>query len=161
MQRGVSVHPLSAAGVLHVAQHMRASDRAELWAVSPDGCDAPDVLAAGLHERSRWGAVVHVDGKPAVAMGAIPCWPGTVAVWLFATDAWPRAWRATLRWLREHLPATMRASRTDCAFVFAATGRGEVERFLRAVGFVRRGIVPQFGRGGEPFALWSVAGNAR
>ena len=158
MQQRVTIVPLYAEGVRHVIEHMRATDRAEVWAVSAEGADAPAALAPQAFEASRWGAVAAVDGRPAVAMGAIECWPGTAAMWLLATDDWRHCWRNVLRWVREHLPATMRGCGVGCAFVYAIEGRPEVHRFLRACGFVRRGVVPAFGRDRQSFALWSVTG---
>lgn len=143
--------------VRHVAERMRASDRAEIGAMSWPAA-APADLAREACTRSRYGAVVLDDaGRPAVALGAVETWPGTFSVWLFATDAWAGCWRAAVRWLRQHLRPTLRGLGGGCAFVFAADGRAEVERMLRGLGFVRRGVVPQFGAGGERFALWSIA----
>jgi hypothetical protein len=161
MHGRVTVVALSEVLVAEVAANMRASDAAEVGAVSWPGETTPAALAAAAVQRSRYGAVVlDAAGRPAVAMGAIECWPGTFNVWLFATDAWASCWRAAVRWLRRHLPAGMQASGAGCAFVFAAEGRPEVARMLGALGFKRRGVVPRFGRGGEPFALWSVTGSA-
>lgn len=154
----MTVVPLSEELVLHVAQHMRASDRAEIAAMSPCGELAPAALAAEAVARSRWGGVVMHEGQPAVAIGAIETWPGTVSVWMFATDAWSRCWRSAVRWMRGQVPATFTGGGVTCAFVFAVEGRDDVARLLRAVGFVRRGIIPQFGADNTAFAVWSWKG---
>lgn len=156
----MTVVPLSEALVLHVAENMRASDRAEIAAMSAGGVLNPAELAAHC-AASRWGGVVMHDGQPAVAMGGIEAWPGTASVWMFATDAWSRCWRTAVRWMRDTLAAVARRDGVTCFFVFAIEGRPEVERMLRGVGFKRRGIVPYFGAGGEAFAVWSRAGSAR
>lgn len=159
MHGRVTVVALSEVLVAEVAANMRASDVAEVSAVSWSDEVQPAALAAEACRRSRFGAVVlDASGRPAVALGAMECWPGTFNVWLIATDAWASCWRATVRWLRRHLADGLRSA--NCCFVFAAEGRPEVARMLAALRFKRRGVVPRFGRGGEPFALWSVTGGA-
>lgn len=159
VQGRVRIVPLYPDGVAEVFTHMRASDRAEVLAVSQPTADLTQ-MGRDAASRSRWGAVALVDGKPAAAFGAIEAWPGAAAVWLIATDEWASCWRAVARWMRAHIPAIMRDGNLGTAFVFAIEGREEVGRLLRGVGFEHRGAVPRFGRGGETFALWSRTGEA-
>lgn len=154
----MTVVPLTEELVRAVAEQMRASDRAEIGALSPGGQVAPAALAAEC-ARSRWGAVVLHEGRPAVAFGMIPAWPGAASCWMFATDAWASCWRSAVRGMRDTLAAAMPG--LNCAFVFADAGRPDVARLLTGIGFIRRGIVPRFGAGGESFALWSRTGGAR
>lgn len=160
MQR-LSIIPLEEALVFQVAANMRASDVVEVGAMSPAGVVRPADLAREACDRSRFGAVAVLDGEPAAAWGAMETWPGTWSVWLIATDAWPRVWRAVVRWVRSHMAAQMQAARAQCLFVFALHGREDAARLLKALGFKARGVVPKFGAGGEPFILWSRTGGAR
>lgn len=149
------VRTLSEPAVAFVMANLRAADRLEVLATVPDPFDAA-THARHACAASEFGAVVYgPDGRPAVAMGATPIWPGVWSVWLLATDAWPACWRATFRWAARMIPACMRRANAHRVQVFAACDNPAAAALLKRLGFRREGIARRFGRGGQDFGLWA------
>ena len=150
----MTARPLSLGAVLHVAERMRAQDRAEIFARAWPGLDTPDALAMEVMRTAMqgWGATIHdTAGLPVAAMGLSPLWPGCVSAWMFATDAWRSVWRAAYRHARDVLFPTMAAAGVWRMQCHSLASHRDAHRFLLALGFAPEGGPVPMGRGREMF----------
>lgn len=148
-------HGLRADAVLSVARRMRASDRAEVFALAWPGLDTPEALTDEVLRVSLFGATIHsLDGQPQAALGLAPMWPGVFAAWMFATDRWGEVWRATVRRgiaMRDEAAA----AGMHRAQAWSAAGHDAAHAFCRALGLRQETPAPvRLGRDREAFLLF-------
>lgn len=149
----MQMRPLEPDAVARVAAAMRACDRREVAAVR--GALDPAAVAADACRWSRFGGVAWHGDEPVAALGAVPTWPGVYAVWMFATDDWPRVAAGTTRWgLRVLKPALLAAGghRAECR---ALIDHEAAQRWLRRLGFAREAVLPDCGRARETFVQFA------
>jgi hypothetical protein len=152
----MSVRPLDLGAVLSVASRMRASDRAEVYALMWPGLDTPAQLAMEVFRLSRHGATIHTpDGEPQAALGLVPVWPGVYSAWMFATDRWPEVWRSAVRYARHVMTPEAEAAGLWRAQCHSGAGHASAHRFLAALGFRPEGAPVPYGRAREPFQPWA------
>jgi hypothetical protein len=148
--RETSWRPLDTADLLAVAQHMRASDRDEIFATRFD--DDIAALIADLLMSDPLGAIIPAaDGQAVAAIGASEMWPGNWAVWMFATDRWPDVARETTRFARSVLAPALRALGARRAECRSAWTHKVAHRWLVHLGAEVEAIYPAYGRAGETF----------
>lgn len=137
-----------------VMQRRRAVDAREYEALTPAGSTGHEEALARM---SRFGAVIVDDnGEPQAAIGVVPAGtPGAWLVWMVATDAWPRVWRAMVRWVSGVLRPALEGCedvRRVAAFVEASN---EVAlRFAERLGLtLREGPLHSLGSDGSDWYL--------
>jgi hypothetical protein len=139
--------------VLFVAQSMRPSDRAEIFATQ--WTDTPDELAAAVVNSGafRWGA--YIDGVPVAMIGAAPRWPGSWQAWAFGTNEFPRVARTLTRHARRFMqPALINAGarRMDA---YALASHAQSNLWLRALGATPGNVLENWGKQGETFVCFT------
>lgn len=151
--RAVALTPVLLADV---ASRWRAIDAKEYAALVPSGFEARH--AEALAAVARYGAVILDDeGKAAAAIAVTPAhtprgWFLTMA----ATDAWPRVWRATYRWVRSVLEPALHAD-LDVQRVSALVSADNVPacRFMAAFGFEAEGLHRRVGADGSDWITYA------
>lgn len=103
----VETRPPTAADLEHLAQHLRAQDRAELDAAG--WSDHRQALEESV-ARSRWTLVALIDGEPACVFGCAEY--GTLLApsgvpWLLGTEAVARHRRVLQRWAPRYIEAML------------------------------------------------------
>lgn len=143
---------------LFVARHMRAIDRQEImatrWCLGGQAENAEQVAkdCAGSGEFA-W-VFETLDGFPAVAIGAVPRWPGVWSVWCFGTDDFKHIGRHLTKWVRRVMIPALEAvgcHRAECASLSTHT---QAHAWLEALGAVKETVLWQYGRAGEDFYLY-------
>jgi len=153
MENAMQLFPLSLESVRHVAHHLRDQDWREIRATRP--FHSPDRIAHDVTRFSLIGRVAATDdGRPAAAIGAAPIFPGVLAVWMFATDDWPRVAVALTRWVRRQMmPDLLRLGhRAECR---SLASHVVAHRWLESFGFVREAVLKDFGAHLETFHLYA------
>jgi hypothetical protein len=151
----VTVDVMDLKGVLHVCEHMRAPDWAEVVNLLPAIVTTPEQIALICMSQSRFGLVARVDGVPAAVCQFVEILDGTWRVGLFGTDQFTAAiWpllddlvENTLPYLMDDLGAVYLEAQTDPLHPDAA-------KLLRALGFAKVGILPEYGSRGRDIALY-------
>jgi hypothetical protein len=149
----VTIEPLTPASVRAVARAMRETDRREIFALRAD--DDAERVAEEACLLSRFGAVARSNGAGIAALGAAETTPGVFEVWLFATDAWPRAAPAVIRWAVAELKPAMLAAGGHRAQCLSIADRHDAHRLLERFGFRREATLAQRGRRRETFHLYA------
>ncbi len=151
------MHPMSEARLLPLSERfvgpvvraMRVDDRREVFATRFD--DDPEALVRDLVAASRFGVVLARGAVPAVAMGAVECWPGVWSAWLIATDDWKRVARDATRYARIAVLSVLAragAHRCECRSI---EGHHVAHRWLRHLGAREEATHRGFGRNKETF----------
>jgi hypothetical protein len=153
MTERISIRPASLRDLSWVAAFMRAADRREVFALSPD--DNPLALAARIDAMPGEKLAACLDGTPVAAFGAARSGPGVVEVWMFATPDWPRVAPAVTRAILRRLVPALVASGIHRAQCLSIEGHGDAHRWLERMGAVREGVHPGRGRGGETFITYA------
>lgn len=147
----LDLHPLAA---VHIAERMRASDRAEVLAVSPirdlETWARRVVACAGVAK-----AAIASDGE-AVAMGGGMLVGHLAAVWFVAT---PRieepAVRVTCHRMALIAHRELAAHGVRRCQAVAAADNLAIAPWLERMGYRREGVHPAYGRDGETFTTWA------
>lgn len=145
--------PVTEAGLRHVVTHMRARDRAEIYALHWD--DDPEAVVQGL--LPRCGAMCWIwerDGVPVSVQGAIPMRPGVWTVFAFGTDGWPCLVKDMTRHSRSYIiPALVRSGfhRAEC---HALATHADSRRWIEALGAKEESVLRRYGRHGENFICY-------
>lgn len=140
---------------LRVAENLRESDRAELFATIFG--DDPKTLAtrAVASGGFRWGA--YLDGEPVALIGAMPLWPRVWQAWAYGTDDWPKVALTLTRHVRNFmLPALLRsgAHRVQAASLGTHTS---AHAWLKKLGARPECRLANYGKNGEDFVnfVWT------
>ncbi len=145
----MTTFPLNAPDLLHIAQNMREWDRKEIFATRFG--DSTEELVKELMLFPEFGWIAGIDGEAIAAIGAIPCWPGMWAVWMFATPELSRIGKKLTRFVREAMaPAlvSIGCHRAECR---SMDGHLDAQRWLEHLGATREGKLLSYGRHGETF----------
>lgn len=148
--------------IRQVALNMRERDFAEFSAVNYFGEDRKE-LAEGLanHYADREDVtVIWHRAAPVAVAGTISLRPNSVALLFFATPAVSEIGLPLTRSVRETLATLERhgVHRMECVTL---AGYGEMQRWLRLLGFEQEGVCRAFGRNGEDFLQFSRINHAR
>ena len=147
---------LTPALLADVASRWRAIDAKEYAALVPSGFQAGH--AEALTAVSRYGAVILDDeGKAAAAIAVTPAQtPRGWFLTMCATDAWPRVWRATYRWVRSVLEPALHAD-PDVQRVSALVSveNWPARRFMFALGFEQEGVHRRVGADGSDWITYA------
>lgn len=147
----VSLDPLLAAWV---TAFMRASDRAEMLPLIPDGVTLEQRLGQHVAAAS-WGYVGLADGLPAAVMIVNLMWPGCCVLGFWATDAWPKvAWAFSMHGRRHFLPMMDRLGLNRGEVRVPAWARHS-QRWIEGLGARREALLADHGRDREPFYLYA------
>jgi hypothetical protein len=151
------IGPLDAEAVTHVCEHMRALDRAEIFATRPD--DDVQAIAAATMALARFGGVAWKDdgrtSEPVAVACAMPLWPGVWSVGMYATDRWPRVASATTRWILSRLMPDLIATGAHRAECRSLATHVTAHRWLERLGAVREAALADCGRNRETFYLYA------
>lgn len=143
-----------------IALAMRAADAAEIFAVRPEP-DTPGNRAGLAVEtlatvRARGLArVVRAGGAPAAVIGAVELWPGRWSGFAYATDAWPRVWRAASDWALGVLGPAVIAAGARRVEVQTAAWRTDVHRWLARLGAACEGRHAAYARDGTDYLTFA------
>jgi hypothetical protein len=153
----VKMTPLDADAVAFVASHMRAADRAEIFATRAND-DAAQVAAETM-AYARFGAVAWCDmeagNEPVAVVCAIPLWPGVWSVGMYATDRWPKVAYETTRWIKGVLMPNLQAAGAHRAECRSHAAHAVAHRWLEHLGAKYEARLAAFGRNREPFYLYA------
>ncbi len=148
----MEAEPLTLSAVAHVARHMRVIDAREVFAMRAD--TDPEKLARECVALSQFGGVLRA-GRPAVAFGAVPLWPGAYEMWMFATDEFRHVRRGLTRRALAHYAQQMLAAGANRAEARSLAGNHEAHRWLQFLGARREAVMPDHGRNRETFHLYA------
>ena len=143
---------INEADLLFVADRMRECDRREIFATRWN--DDPAELAGTILALGEFGWVAGTD-LPIAAFGAIPAWNGVWQVWMFATDDWPQVSLGVTKFIKRVMIPALRdigAHRAECRSI---EGHVTAHRWLECLGAHKESEIPNFGRNGETFYLYS------
>jgi hypothetical protein len=152
----LTLAPLDHDAVAFVARHMRADDRAEIFATRCD--DDAGVIADETMAFARFGCVAWSGGitpEPAAVACAIPTWPGVWSVGMYATDRWPEVARATTRWIKGVLIPDLVAAGAHRAECRSLAAHVTAHRWLERLGAAREATLAAYGRNREDFFLYA------
>ena len=149
----VIIRPLDAAAVTYVCEHMRALDRAEIFATRPD--DDVHAIAAATMALAQFGGVVWWNDEPVAVACAMPLWPGVWSVGMYATDLWPHVAYATTRWIGARLMPDLIATGAHRAECRSLSSHVTAHRWLERLGAVREAVLADCGRNREMFYLYA------
>lgn len=138
---------------MHIADHMRASDRAEVLAVT--AADTVRNWIRGVCRLPGVGLMVVADGEP-VAMGGGLVFGHMAGMWFVATDriAEPAVRIDCHRLALESHRLLAKQGVRRCQVV-AFEGNREIPGWLGRMGYMKEGIHPGYGRQGETFCTWA------
>jgi hypothetical protein len=143
---------LNLADLTTIAENMRPWDRAEIFATRWN--DSVDELARDAMSSYDFGWIASHEGTPVCAIGGIPIHPGVWSVWMFATPDFEKIRVSLTRFaLRQIKPVLMDVSRrVECR---SMEGHQDAQKWLEFLGMSREAVLPQYGRNGETFLLYS------
>jgi hypothetical protein len=153
----IGIAPLERDAVAFVAQHMRAEDRAEIFATRCDddaGRVAAETVALARFGCVAWMGAEHAREPVAVAC-AIPVWAGVWSVGMYATDRWPTVARATTRWIKGVLIPDLVAAGAHRAECRSLSTHVTAHRWLERLGASREAVLSAYGRDREDFFLYA------
>jgi hypothetical protein len=140
--------------LLYVADNMRDMDKNEIFATRWD--ENPESLVDSIMKYGDFGWVVgSEDGIPIAAFGAIPIWPGSWQVWMFATDRWNEVSTQVTKFIkRVMIPAIVDAgwNRAECKSI---EDHPTAHRWLEMLGATHEHTLACFGKDGQAFRLYS------
>lgn len=143
---------INAPDLLYVADNMRDWDKREIYATR--WTDDPSSLADAILAGGEFGWVAG-DERPIAAFGAIPVWPGVWSVWMFATDEWPKVALGVTRFIKKVMIPAIRETGAHRAECRSHSDHLEAQRWLECLGAHKESEIPNFGREGETFYLYS------
>lgn len=148
--RPITLHELQ-----HVARNMRESDRREIGATM-FGDDMESFSAQLMNDRDfAWTAGTE-DLGPIAAFGAVPLWPGSWLVWMFATPDFPKIAMPLTRLVKRKLLPAMLSPDFQRVQCHSIEGHDFAQRWLEFLGFNREASLQCYGKGGETFHLYSI-----
>jgi len=139
-------------GVYSVAENMRVSDRREIFATRWDS--SPETLAADAMKSYEFGWLAWLGDAPVCAFGGMPIHPGVWAVWMFATDDFPKVALSVTRFVRKYMKPVLQdlSHRVECRSI---EGHPDAQKWLEFLGMKQESVIPRYGRNGETFLLYS------
>jgi len=142
------------ADLLYVADNMRDMDKKEIYSTRWE--EDPESLVDSIMSYGNFGWVVGTDdGIPIAAFGAIPIWPGSWQVWMFATDRWDEASLWVTRFIKKVMIPSIADSGWNRAECKSIEGYDVAHRWLEMLGATHEHTLPSFGKNGESFRLYS------
>lgn len=138
--------------IQHIALHLRACDKAEIFALRYDS--DPYALAEEATRTDLRAVALAKDGEPVAGWGVKQMWPGVWSVFLMATPRWPEVMLSVTRHIRKELIPTLDRigwHRAECA---SLTDHKDAHRWLEALGAKREAQLSGYGRGAQDFYLY-------
>lgn len=137
--------------VLFVCRHMRAMDRAEIFATRFD--DSDEGLSADVMAHLGFSWIFYLDGVPVAVIGSFVLWPTHVSVWAFGTDNWPRVIFSLTRHVTRFMLPTFKECGVLMAHVYVLSAYHQARGWLKSLGLRELTEIEHFGKNGEPFVL--------
>ena len=148
----ITIEPATATTVWYVAKFMRAIDRQELEATSPNM--DPHELAKNIMDKAAMVFVAKVDKIPVSCWGMVPLWPGVGYAFAFGTDDWGKALLA----MTKHVGGFMVRFLLDNGYhrieARSLASRDDVGRWLEIFGAEAEAVLRGSGARGEDFILY-------
>jgi hypothetical protein len=153
MARSVEIARATYAEIVYVARRMRALDAEEiyphLWHPTPEDLSA-------YCAQTKISFVALMDGTPVVAFGANERFPKVWAVWMFATDDWPKVALSVTKFVRRQMLVEIDRYdpvRLDC---WSMDGHDTAHQWLEAFGFIREATVEDYSSARIAYHCYSV-----
>lgn len=135
-----------------VVDNMRAADRLELEATSPNISNGD--LARGILAKSELVFVALLDGEPVSCWGMIPMWPGVGYAFAFGTDDWGKVLLQMTRFVRGFMVAYLLDNGYHRIETRSLASRQDVGRWLKIFGAKAEAVLRGSGARGEDFVLY-------
>lgn len=139
----------------HVAAHMRAMDRREVYGLH--WFDDPDSLVHRMMTMAplAWVALAPDNGEPVYAFAILPVRPGVWAMGGFGTDRFPVIARPLTRFTRHLIVSTLAddfGHRIECVSI---AEKIDGHRWLESLGAQREGVLHAYGRNQEDYIMFA------
>lgn len=144
--------PLNYGNLLYIAQRMRELDKEEIYATR--WTNNPKDLAEDGMMIPHMSWIAAADGEPVAGFGAVPMHPGCWAVWMFATDKWPKVALSVTRYIKKKLIPSLQqagAVRAECR---SHANHHIAHKWLDSLGAVKESTLKKYGKDGEDFYLF-------
>jgi len=145
-----------------VCLRMREGDRAEIAACT--WCETREQMAgalAGLYGGLDGVWCAYWNDVPAVIAFAVPLRPRTLSLGMFATDDWAHVSQHWVRWARRTLIERVTVTAAHRIEVASMTPPGSTDGWFGWFGLEPESTMPNFGKNGETFWLYSRTGAAQ
>ena len=150
----IDIRPATMRDVSFLAANMREQDWREVHASAP----TDDKAEAGIlcHMASRFAWTVWIKGDPVCAFGfAQMGLPWLWSAWAFGTDRIKRAIPAVTRFGRETASRMLLDAGARRCEIRSIADHDLAHRWLQGLGAHRECELPEYGRNGETFVLYS------
>jgi hypothetical protein len=145
--------------VRHVVEHMRASDRIEIAATTPNM--DPEELTKRIMLSADMVFVARHNGVPASCWGLMPMWPGVGYAFCFGTDDWGAVLLAMTRHVRRFMVPLLLDTGFHRVETRSLATRHDVGRWLEIFGAEAEAVLRGSGARGEDFILYAWLRNER
>lgn len=134
-------------------RNLRKADAEEAFAQR----DHDDPLRLAAEAWAHWGEiawVVYSGGEPVAVFGATRMWGGVWGAWLLATDDFPKVGLFVTKFIqRRMIPFLVEQGAHRCE-ARSLDSHKRAHEWLEALGAEREGLLWQYGKGGEDFAIY-------
>lgn len=151
----ITIDPLTLRVATWVAANMCAKDEAEIMCQMPPGSTKSDAgIACFFSTQAEWMWDAAIDASPVACFGLSPMTVTTWLGWAYGTDRMRRALPAISR---HFLSQERRLLDAGCRRIEVRTMKGhdEAHLWIARLGGKHRLDLPDAGRNGETFELWS------
>lgn len=140
---------------LHIATHMRASDRAEVMATRWND-SSHDFAAECMHLSGPKLAAMLPDGEPVAMGGVAPNHPGVGQAWMVGTDRIGEMGIQIAHTCRRAVRALFADGGLHRIQAHSIASHDWAHRWLRSIGFSEEARLPAYGKGGEDFLVFGI-----
>jgi hypothetical protein len=137
----------------YICANLRERDKQEIFALRWE--DNHMQLAADTFACGALQQIAFLDGEPVAVVGAHPMWPGVWSVFAFGTDKWSKVVLALTRYVRTFIIPALYNGGCRRAQCFALETHTDARRWLELLGATAEVVLPDFGKDGETFVLYS------
>lgn len=140
--------------VSYILGNLRPGDELEIWCQIPDDVGCDQLVAATVHFGRSF--VASHGGVPVMAFGWSPLTPcsSVISVWAFGTRKTPKVLRDVVRFIFADLWPEWRALGVRRMEARSLATHHAAHRWMTACGASRDCELPDWGKNGEPFALY-------